>query len=83
MKKKVSLHFYFSTLQQSWAQLNLWPPLLVIQTLLDLGNQCFQNLGIKERIDDYEVFFQDAFYIQFFEHAFPHIDFSLLEQAQN
>lgn len=40
------------------------------------------NLGVEEPIDDVAVFFSDQFYIQFFEGAFPDIDFSSLEEAQ-
>jgi hypothetical protein len=49
---------------------------------LDLGNQVLANLGVEEPIDDVAVFFSDQFYIQFFEGAFPDIDFSSLEEAQ-
>jgi len=56
--------------------------LLVIQTILELGNQVLANLGVEEPIDDVAVFFSDQFYIQFFEGAFPDIDFSSLEEAQ-
>ena len=40
------------------------------------------NLGVEDQIDDVAVFFSDQFYIQFFESAFPDIDFSSLEEAQ-
>lgn len=51
----------------------------IVEAILELGNGILQNLGLKERIDDVGVFFSDAFYIQFFEAAFPEIDFSTLE----
>lgn len=56
--------------------------LVVIQTILELGNQVLGNLGVEEPIEDVGVFFSDQFYIQFFENAFPDIDFSSLEEAQ-
>ena len=62
--------------------INSLPPFVVIQTILDLGNQVLANLGVEEPIDDVAVFFSDQFYIQFFEGAFPDIDFSSLEEAQ-
>ena len=55
---------------------------IVIQTILELGNQVLGNLGVEDQIDDVAVFFSDQFYIQFFESAFPDIDFSSLEEAQ-
>ena len=55
---------------------------LVIQTILELGNQVLANLGVEEPINDVAVFFSDQFYIRFFEQAFPDIDFSSLEEAQ-
>jgi hypothetical protein len=54
----------------------------VIQTILELGNQVLANLGVEEPITDVTVFFSDQFYIRFFEGAFPHVDFSGLEEAQ-
>lgn len=47
-----------------------------------MGNQVLANLGVDEPITDVAVFFSDQFYIQFFEGAFPDIDFSSLEEAQ-
>ena len=49
---------------------------------MELGNEVLQNLGVEDQIDDVAVFFSDQFYIQFFESAFPDIDFSSLEEAQ-
>lgn len=57
-------------------------PYLVIQTILELGNQVLANLGVEEQINDVSVFFSDQFYIRFFEQAFPDIDFSSLDEAQ-
>ena len=53
-----------------------------MQRILDLGNEALTNLGVEERIEDVAVFFTDAFYIQFFEAAFPNFDFGSLEEAQ-
>jgi hypothetical protein len=50
-----------------------------VQRILDLGNEALANLGVQELIDDVNVFFTDAFYIQFFAAAFPNIDFGSLE----
>jgi hypothetical protein len=36
---------------------------VVIQTILDLGNQVLANLGVEEPIEDVAVFFSDQFYI--------------------
>ena len=56
---------------------------VVVATIIELGNQVLANLGVEEHIDDVSVFFSDAFYIKFFESAFPDIDFSSLEEAEN
>ncbi|CDW83414.1 UNKNOWN [Stylonychia lemnae] len=53
----------------------------IVQAILELGNEILRNLGVEERIDDLGVFFGDAFYIQFFQAAFPDIDFSNLQEA--
>jgi len=37
--------------------------IVVIQTILDLGNQVLANLGVEEPIEDVAVFFSDQFYI--------------------
>ena len=36
---------------------------IVVQRILDLGNEALGNLGVEERIEDVAVFFTDAFYI--------------------
>ena len=36
---------------------------VVIQTILDLGNQVLANLGVEDPIEDVAVFFSDQFYI--------------------
>lgn len=51
--------------------------ILVIEAILELGNDVLKNIGVEERIDDVAVFFRylnlpsliqnsDMFYIQFF-----------------
>jgi hypothetical protein len=44
--------------------------------IIQLGNEILRNLGVEEPIEDVAVFFSDEFYIQFFQAAFPEIDFS-------
>ena len=51
---------------------------IVVQVIIQLGNDILNNLGVEEPIDDVGVFFSDEFYIQFFQAAFPEIDFSQL-----
>jgi hypothetical protein len=46
--------------------------------IIQLGNDILRNLGVEEPIEDVAVFFSDEFYIQFFQAAFPEIDFSQL-----
>lgn len=48
----------------------------IVQVILQLGNDILKNLRVEEPIDDVGVFFGDEFYIQFFQAAFPEIDFS-------
>lgn len=54
----------------------------MVTKILTLGNECLQNLGIAEPIEDVQVFTCDQFYIQFFEHAFPDFNFSEMAEAQ-
>ena len=72
-----------STAIDSWCCNPILPPYLVIQTILELGNQVLANMGHEEPINDVSIFFTDQFYIQFFKGAFPDIDFNSLEEAQN
>ena len=51
---------------------------IVVQVIIQLGNDILRNLGVEEPIEDVAVFFSDEFYIQFFQAAFPEIDFSQL-----
>ena len=51
--------------------------------IVQLGNDILKNLGVEEPIDDVAVFFSDEFYIQFFQAAFPEIDFSQLTAGQD
>jgi len=51
---------------------------IVVQVIIQLGNEILRNLGVEEPIEDVAVFFSDEFYIQFFQAAFPEIDFSQL-----
>ena len=55
--------------------------ILVVQVIIQLGNDILKSLGVEEPIDDVAVFFSDEFYIQFFQAAFPEIDFSQLTPA--
>ena len=54
----------------------------MVGRILELGNECLQNLGVVEPIEDVQVFTCDAFYIQFFENAFPDFNFSSLAEAE-
>lgn len=54
----------------------------MVSKILELGNECLQNLGVAEPIEDVQVFTCDAFYIQFFENAFPDFNFSSLAEAE-
>lgn len=54
-----------------------------MQVIIQLGNDILKSLGVEEPINDVAVFFSDEFYIQFFQAAFPEIDFSQLTPAQN
>ena len=54
---------------------------IVVQVIVQLGNEILKNLGVEEPIEDVGVFFSDEFYIQFFQAAFPEIDFSQLTQG--
>jgi hypothetical protein len=56
---------------------------IVVQVIIQLGNEILRNLGVEEPIDDVAVFFSDEFYIQFFQAAFPEIDFSQLSAGQD
>jgi len=51
--------------------------------IIQLGNDILRNLGVQEPIEDLAVFFSDEFYIQFFQAAFPDIDFSQLTAGQD
>jgi len=55
----------------------------IVQVIIQLGNDILRNLGVEEPIDDVAVFFSDEFYIQFFQAAFPEIDFSQLTAGQD
>jgi hypothetical protein len=45
--------------------------------IMQLGNDILRMLGIIEQpVDDIGIFFSDEFFIQFFEAAFPDMDFS-------
>ncbi len=54
-----------------------------MQVIIQLGNDILRNLGVSEPIEDVAVFFSDEFYIQFFQAAFPEIDFSQLTAGQD
>lgn len=56
---------------------------LVVQVIIQLGNDILKNLGVEEPINDVAVFFSDEFYIQFFQAAFPEIDFSQLTAGKD
>ena len=51
--------------------------------IVQLGNDILKNLGVEEPINEVAVFFSDEFYIQFFQAAFPEIDFSQLTAGQD
>lgn len=54
-----------------------------MQVIVQLGNDILKNLGVEEPINEVAVFFSDEFYIQFFQAAFPEIDFSQLTAGQD
>lgn len=56
---------------------------VVVQVIVQLGNDILKNLGVEEPINEVAVFFSDEFYIQFFQAAFPEIDFSQLTAGQD
>lgn len=47
--------------------------------ILELGNDILRMLGVEQPVDDVGVFFNDAFYLQYFDAAFPDLDFSELQ----
>ncbi|CDW83002.1 UNKNOWN [Stylonychia lemnae] len=52
--------------------------------ILQLGNDILGALGAEEIVRDVEVFFSDAFYIQYFQAVFPSIvEFQQIEPGRN
>jgi hypothetical protein len=50
--------------------------------ILELGNDILKMLGVEEPVDDIGVFFSDAFFLQYFDAAFPDLDFSELQPGE-
>lgn len=50
--------------------------------ILELGNDILRMLGVDKPVEDIGVFFSDAFYLQYFDAAFPEMDFSELQPGE-
>lgn len=50
--------------------------------ILELGNDILRMLGVEKPVNDIGVFFSDAFYLQYFDAAFPDLDFSELQPGE-
>ncbi len=44
--------------EESKPFINIWILLIVVQVIIQLGNEILRNLGVEEPIDDVAVFFR-------------------------
>jgi hypothetical protein len=51
----------------------------IAMMIMELGNDILGMLAVPEPVNDIRVFFSDAFYLSYFDAAFPDIDFSGLQ----